>query len=667
MIRQVGVTFLAFVLIFSSFVVTGVETAAASEAGPPYPGGGWEPQSASYGIVEEDNISIEMSDGTKLLAKIYRPADLETGEAVDEEFPVILSQTPYKKSIANIGEELLGVGGAAGYYPYLIERGYINVIVDVRGTGSSAGTWEFLGERERQDGVELVDWSAEIPGSNGRVGLAGASYLGINQLITAGLVDEDSPLEAIFPEIASHDLYRDAVTQGGIPDALFALPWLGLRAVLDTLPGDHLLEDPKEAIETQIGHMEHLEDFYAPFIENVLAGGDKSFDSEFWEDRSPKNYLAQIVENDIPAFMVGGWHDLFQRGSPMNYSGLQNASVGRPIDAPMLDAQEVTGKYQLVMGQWYHTTALVNDQLNPLRLQWFDKWLKDVDTGIEQTDTPLHVFEMDSERWVDTTHYPFHESDVETYYFGKGRTWDAPSLNDGYLSEDKPTTESRLAKDTVLWNLVSSPFSLQTEQWSMGLSSFVGGVFGLPEFPMDDRSFQMGGLTYTTEPLEEEKVIAGPINVTLYAKSTKPNTQFVVTVQDIAPNKVSKPITSGAIIGNQRTVNEEESWYDGNGELLIPHHSYTEASQHPVPKDSVERYDIEVFPTMASIEPGHRIRVTITTADTPHLLPTIDQHKDLRFGRYQVMRTATYPSHINLPLSSPGEFEESDVIWGPNE
>src|SRR5690625_7759152 len=101
-----------------------------------------------------------MSDGTKLLAKIYRPADLETGEAVDEEFPVILSQTPYKKSIANIGEELLGVGGAAGYYPYLIERGYINVIVDVRGTGSSAGTWEFLGERERQDGVELVDWSA---------------------------------------------------------------------------------------------------------------------------------------------------------------------------------------------------------------------------------------------------------------------------------------------------------------------------------------------------------------------------------------------------------------------------------------------------------------------------------------------------------------------------
>src|SRR5690625_192160 len=107
MIRQVGVTFLAFVLIFSSFVVTGVETAAASEAGPPYPGGGWEPQSASYGIVEEDNISIEMSDGTKLLAKIYRPADLETGEAVDEEFPVILSQTQYKKTIANIDEELL--------------------------------------------------------------------------------------------------------------------------------------------------------------------------------------------------------------------------------------------------------------------------------------------------------------------------------------------------------------------------------------------------------------------------------------------------------------------------------------------------------------------------------------------------------------------------------
>src|SRR5690625_7703983 len=111
MIRQVGVTFLAFVLIFSSFVVTGVETAVASVAGPPYPGGEWELQPASYGIVEEDNISIEMSDGTKLLAKIYRPADLETGEAVDEDLPVLLPRTPYKRSSATGGDELLGVGG----------------------------------------------------------------------------------------------------------------------------------------------------------------------------------------------------------------------------------------------------------------------------------------------------------------------------------------------------------------------------------------------------------------------------------------------------------------------------------------------------------------------------------------------------------------------------
>ena len=48
------------------------------------------------------------------------------------------------------------------------------------------------------------------------------------------------------------------------------------------------------------------------------------------------NVLQKIVANGIPAYMVGGEYDLFQRGEPLDFAGLQNAWAGRPVTAPML-------------------------------------------------------------------------------------------------------------------------------------------------------------------------------------------------------------------------------------------------------------------------------------------------------------------------------------------
>jgi predicted acyl esterase len=65
----------------------------------------------------------------------------------------------------------------------------------------------------------------------------------------------------------------------------------------------------------------------------------------------------------------------------------------------------------------------------------------------------------------------------------------------------------------------------------------------------------------------------------------------------------------------------------------------------------VTRYDIEVFPTYATIAAGHRIRVTIDTTDFPHLVPTPPQFAKLFGGVYRVQRTAAAPSSVTLPLS----------------
>jgi hypothetical protein len=98
-------------------------------------------------------------------------------------------------------------------------------------------------------------------------------------------------------------------------------------------------------------------------------------------------------------------------------------------------------------------------------------------------------------------------------------------------------------------------------------------------------------------------------------------------------------------------VDAGKSWYGSGGVPLLPYHPYTQASATPVTTGSVTRFDVEVFPTVAVLAPGHRLRVTVTTSDTPHLGPTPAQLANLVGGAYQVQRNARAASFVELPLA----------------
>src|SRR5581483_5313422 len=135
----------------------------------------WQPEAASYGVGSQLNQAVKMSDGTVLRANVLYPTDPKTGTAAPGPFPVILTQTPYGKD----NSEFSALG--AGQSNYLVQRGYINVIADVRGTGGSQGEWGLFDPVQGHDGATLVNWAAGLPHSTGSVGLLGPSYLGINQ------------------------------------------------------------------------------------------------------------------------------------------------------------------------------------------------------------------------------------------------------------------------------------------------------------------------------------------------------------------------------------------------------------------------------------------------------------------------------------------------------
>src|SRR6201998_4504164 len=130
---------------------------AASPLGPT-----WTPGAARYGVGMQHNVGIPMSDGVVLRADIHYPTNPETGEPASGPFPVLLSLTPYGKKAPPPAAQ---IGGGAT--PYLITRGYIEVMVDVRGSGVSGGSFEMFGERQTQDGIQLVDWARKLPEPNG--------------------------------------------------------------------------------------------------------------------------------------------------------------------------------------------------------------------------------------------------------------------------------------------------------------------------------------------------------------------------------------------------------------------------------------------------------------------------------------------------------------------
>ena len=96
----------------------------------------WTPRPATYGVAVRHNVAVPMSDGVVLRADIHYPTLPEAGQPATGPFPVLLSITPYGKKAPPPAAQ---IGG--GPVHYLVKRGYIEVMVDVRGTGASSGSF----------------------------------------------------------------------------------------------------------------------------------------------------------------------------------------------------------------------------------------------------------------------------------------------------------------------------------------------------------------------------------------------------------------------------------------------------------------------------------------------------------------------------------------------
>ena len=305
-------------------------------------GSHWTPEKAIYGTASTNDIQVKGAGGTTIRVNEIYPTTA-SGAPAKGPFPVLLTMTPYGKgqgsstspgSAASPG----GSSPTGGADNYLAQRGYIEVVEDVRGTGDSNGSWGLFDPVQQQDAIKMVNWAAHLPHSDGRVGTYGPSYLGIDQLLLAGVVGPHSPLKAVFPMVSANDIYRDTSFMGGLLDFEFAETYLGLTGALNTTnPLTDTASDPtmlSDLAGIEADHANGLATYHAGATANVLTGGDEAYDGSYWHARNPHNILARVVANHIPAYLIGGEFDIFQNGEPINYAELQNAWDGRSATAP---------------------------------------------------------------------------------------------------------------------------------------------------------------------------------------------------------------------------------------------------------------------------------------------------------------------------------------------
>ena len=111
--------------------------------------------------------SMQTRDGIRLDADIYHPD-------AEGEFPVLLMRQPYGRAIASTI--------VYAHPTWYCAQGYIVVIQDVRGRGTSQGEFRLF-SNETQDGEDSINWAASLPGSTGKVGMYGFSYQAMTQTI----------------------------------------------------------------------------------------------------------------------------------------------------------------------------------------------------------------------------------------------------------------------------------------------------------------------------------------------------------------------------------------------------------------------------------------------------------------------------------------------------
>ena len=415
--------------------------------------------------VTSSAVSVPMRDGVTLRGILHRPVGVQSA-------PGVLFANGYA-----LDEPYL-----APTIDQLARRGYMVLKANLRGVPPSdgePGLYEHYGE----DAHDLIEWLAGQSGCSGRIGMMGASLLGLVQYLAAKAAPPS--LKAILPDDAGGDSYWHLWYPGGMRPG----------------PG-------RAARQSFVGAQN----------EYPLAAEHPDYDA-FWRARTiqPED-LEAIARRHIAVLLTTGW-DSYMLGSAKAYEWLK---VGRRGN-----------RLRLIIGPWAHGAFLSPDP--PLQgpgvlpytgfefaVLWLDRYLKGIKNHVDDL-FPVLLYVQGPDEWRLEEDWPLPLEQRTLLYLREIPSGSGGGLNDGSLTLQPPTDDQP----------VSYQYSPQ--------GPYNWAAVTMASRPRIDKApYEAHGLAWTTDMLESSIEVTGYPRFSFWAKLSAPDTDFVVEITDVSVNEAGQ-------------------------------------------------------------------------------------------------------------------------------
>ena len=568
------------------------------------------------GIVKMTDVKVPLRDGSFVYADVFRPAG-------GGRYPVVMAKGFYGKAFyhecicseeeALQKEELEDrffsgnpdglqyenheTVDSSGWVP----NGYVCIRVDARGVCKSPGLQAPFSVQEAEDYYDAIEWAGTQPWSNGNVGLWGMSYLAMTQHNVASL--QPPHLKAMIAQGTDADIYNEALYGGGIFGAGFWNWWWKAWS------GNNFCGERRET----------------DWMARVLATPFN--DPAAYGPRGSIFMTPEIEKATAPVWIVGPQTGaiIHQLGSSETFVRSTGAKARR---FDFVDA-------------WF--PDCYKDSTVADHMRWFDHWLKGIDNGVTD-DAPvrIQVRTGNGARFVlEGTDWPLPGTSYRRWYLDATPSdWKGDTRRQDLMriSQSVPDAERSAAYDAHL---------------DLGAPTIVptGAVDGTPRWST--------GVSFVSDPMAEDMVLAGYMKVGLWVSSTSSDMDVFASLRIIDEQDREiryetmvhpidpvhpHPVGLGLLKVSRRKLD------DARSSEYWPVHTHAEADHAPLAEGGIVAVEIGLNPSSALIRRGCRLRVDIQPY-TPAGLPVRAYDASYHVGATNTVYTGPdHPSYIQLPI-----------------
>ena len=606
-------------------------------------------------------VESAMRDGTILRGYLYLPPSTGSESQTKPTFPTVIERSPYGRSMKfecfnDISQSIHSI--AVKY----AQEGFAFLMQSVRGTYISDGEFDAL-EQERADGYDTISWAATQPWSNGDIGVRGPSYHGVAAL--QAVVSMHPNLRAASLAVTAEDYHREWAYHHGVFSLAFNLGWTDGAFVEDAIVrrmrsrgasaeaveeavSQHLKLSQEELFSDWLWHLPmdslpHLKGKVPSYYEWLAHPG---YD-QYWQRIDAGALIANV---EYPILIHGAWYDVFANGAFETYAKVtkSGASPKARDQTKLIITQygHALDNNAPTFGPEMHSFFSLDKNESPFDMDYFNKYLKCVANGYENRAKVQLAVMVPPDKGntgysfnLPAVDYPLPDTIYKEMFLASGGHANT-RYGDGRLTDalsQESDLESESTEDSFSYNPLE-PVPSIGGNYLFGGARGMGSIYKNGAAEQKEVELREDVLVYTSEPLESDWVVIGPIEATLFAKSNARDTDFTAKLVNVHPDGATHNIADGIVRARFRKGSKIPP------SLIKPGRAYA--------------YKVELGHTASVIPTGHRIRVQISSSNFPRFARNLntgesnESSSEIAVADQVILHGKDHPSRITLPIAT---------------